>query len=354
LEKSSWQKALAADCVRMPLVALALCAAATVAVAAGGGEPGAYLRPPVGAAATALGGAYTAMPDYFAAWWNPAALGFLRQQRLAGGSGLRSLGRVDAFGAFDFPIPPRVGMGLMVLYRGDPSLDGLYGTDERLLPAAAYTTLTFKGALSYYVNRKLSVGACISGMYQSLPTYGGEDGIDNVDATGIGAIDLALMYHLSKSWNGALLVKNCGARMEWQMGDFSPLVSDRPLPEFVAAASWSGSFGGKPLLWLVDARGYLVDGEWNMLDRPEAILGTGAEWRRWDNFYVRAGIGSIALNGIILSDSDRYYGEAAFQITAGFSYDLARVRKGLWLNYGAATDKVWAGIDQQLDVTLAF
>jgi hypothetical protein len=339
---------------RLPLFAFLLCTAATVVIAAGGGESGAYLRPPAGATATALGGACTAMPDYYAAWWNPAALGFLRERRLAGGSGLRSMGRLDAFGAFDFPIPPRVGMGLMVLYRGDPSLK-LYGTtDDQLLPTSAYTTMTFKGALSYYVNRKLSVGACISGLYQSLPTYGGANGIGKASATGIGAIDLALLYHMSKSWNLALLCKNLGARMDWQMGDFSPLVSDRPLPEFVAAASWMTSLTNKPLLWLVDCRGYLFDGEWNRLDRPEAILGTGAEWRRWDNFYVRAGIGSIALNGRLVSDADRYYGEAAFQVTAGFSYDLARVRKGMWLNYGVATDKVWAGIDQQLDVAYRF
>jgi hypothetical protein len=41
-------------------------------------------------------------------------------------------------------------------------------------------------------------------------------------------------------------------------------------------------------------------------------------------------------------------------MTAGFSYDCSKVKKGMWLNYGVATDKVWAGIDQQLDLTLAF
>jgi len=277
----------------------------------------------------------------------------LRERRIAGGSGLRSMGRLDACGAFDFPIPPRVGMGLLVLYRGDPSLK-LYGTDERLLPTAAYTTMTFKGALSYYVNRKLSIGACISGMYQSLPSYGGDRGVENVDAMGIGAIDLAALYRLSKLWNLALVVKNLGARMEWQMGDYAPMVSDRPLPEMIAAVSWLTLLQNKPLLWLVDCKGYVIDGEWNKLDRPEAFLGTGAEWRRWDNFYVRAGIGGIILNGLITSDAKRYSNEASFQITAGFSYDCSRVKKGLWLNYGVATDKVWAGIDQQLDLTLAF
>lgn len=315
--------------------------------------PGAYLRPPMGAAAVALGGAWSAMPDNYVAWWNPAALGFLREKRIAVGSGLRSLGRVDGFGSFEFPIPPRVGMGLLALYRGDPVLN-LYGTDERMLPTASYTTMTMKAALSYYVNRKTAVGLCMSGMYQSLPTYGGDAGITQVSATGIGALDLAVTYACSKSATVAMLVKNIGAKMDWQMGDFAPLVSDRPLPVVVAAASYRTVLQNRPLVLFVDGRGYVVDGEWNVFDRPEVILGIGAEWRRWETFYVRAGVGDVTLNRDIYGDADRYRRESSYQITAGFAYDLSKFRRGMWLNYGVTTDKVWAGIDQQLDVTLAF
>ena len=88
--------------------------------------------------------------------------------------------------------------------------------------------------------------------------------------------------------------------------------------------------------------------------RPEAVIGTGAEWRRWDNFYLRAGIGDIELNRTIIDGEGRYANESSFQVSAGFAYDLSRVRNDLWLNYGVATDKVWAGIDQQLDITCRF
>jgi hypothetical protein len=356
LEKSLWRKARAGNGLQCLFLLLLLTGAGLTPAYAGGigGEPGAYLRPPIGAVAVGLAGAYTARADCYAAWWNPGILGFLREKRVGAGIGLRSLGRADGYGAFDFPIPPRVGMGLLALYRGDPSLDNLYGTDERLLPAAAYTTMTFKGAVSYYVNRKMSAGACISGMYQSLPTLGGDQGITNVSATGIGAIDLALDYRMSNTWNFALVVKNLGVDMEWQMGDYAPIVSDRPLPSITFAASHQTTIRGKAFIWSIDCRGYGVDGEWKKLDTPELNVSAGAEWRRWDNFYVRGGIGDISLYRDLYSDPDRYGNEAAFQVAAGFSYDLAKVRKGMWVNYGVATDKVWAGIDHHLDVTFAF
>ncbi|MBN1131361.1 MAG: hypothetical protein JXA71_20410 [Chitinispirillaceae bacterium] len=352
MERSLWQKALAGSI--LPSLFLVLLLFVPAAHAGGiGGEPGAYLRPPMGAVAVGLAGAYTARADYYPAWWNPAAVGFLREKRLAGGGGMRSLGRVDGYGSFDFPIPPRVGMGLLVLYRGDPSLK-LYGIDERLLPSAAYTTMTFKGAVGYYVSRKVSAGASISGLYQSLPSYGGNDGIDNVSVTGIGAIDVAASYRMSNTWNFALVVKNLGADMEWQMGDMAPMVSDRPLPCVIVAGCHHTVIAEKPFIWSFDCRGYAFDGGWNRLERPELNVSAGAEWRRWDNFFVRGGIGDISLYRDLYGDPGRYRNEAAFQVAAGFSYDMVKVRQGLWLNYGIATDKVWAGIDQQLDVTLTF
>ena len=74
-----------------------------------------------------------------------------------------------------------------------------------------------------------------------------------------------------------------------------------------------------------------------------------------DNFYVRAGIGDVPVNGSMFRKEEHYSRQFGMRLTAGFSYDLSkRVRKGLWINYATATDKVWAGLDQQLDVTLSF
>jgi hypothetical protein len=353
LEKSSWPKAPADSGLLFFLLTLLLAAAAGYAGGIGG-EPGAYLRPPMGAVATGLGGAYSARADYYAAWWNPANPGFLREKRIAGGGGVRSLGRVEGYGSFDFRIPPRAGMGLLALYRGDPFLSELYGTDERLLPPAAYTTMTLKGAVGYYVNRKVSAGACMSVLHQSLPTYGGTEGIDNVSATGIGALDIAVDYRMSSTWNFVLIVKNLGATMEWQMGDMAPMVSDRPLPSVTFAGCHTMAVAQRPFIGSFDCRGYAFDGEWNRLDRPEFSISAGAEWQRWDRFFMRGGIGDISFYRDMYGNFGRYRNEAAFVVAAGFSYDMAKVKKGMWLNYGIATDKVWAGADQHLDVTLAF
>jgi hypothetical protein len=321
-----------------------------------GGTSGAYLRPPVGAAATAMGGACTALPDYYAPWWNPAVLANLRDTRLAAGTGLRPLGRMDGYGSFEFRVPPRVGMGLFVLYRG-ATLGKLYDLDEQQLPSASYTTLTFKGAISYYMTRKLSVGASINVLYQSLPLpdYDGGGGIRYASATGIGSFDLAAVYRMSNTWTVAAVVKNLGAKMEWQMGELSPIVSDQPLPSMTVGSRLVTTLAQKPLVWTIDCIGYVFDGSWHRLDRTEAVVSTGAEWRRWDNFYVRAGLGDIGITGDLVRDTKQYSKESGMRITAGFSYDLSKtVRRGMWLNYSAATDKVWAGLDQQLDVTLSF
>ena len=321
-----------------------------------GGTSGAYLRLPMGAAATALGGAYTASPDCFASWWNPAVLGNLRTTRIAAGTGLRPLGRMDGYGSLEFRVPPRVGMGLLVLYRG-AFLGKLYDLDENPLPSSSYTTMTVKAAVSYYMSRQLSVGACVNVLYQSLPlpNYDGSGGIHYASATGIGAFDFAAVYHLSKAWTFAAVLKHLGATMEWQMGDYSPLVQDQPLPEITLGSSLLTSLAGKPLLWLLDVRTYVFNNRQKQLDHNEAVISTGAEWRRWENFYIRAGIGDVAVNSAIINDAEQYSREFGMRFTAGFSYDLSKqVRKGLWVNYGAAIEKAWAGIDQQLDVTLSF
>lgn len=318
-----------------------------------GGTSGAYLRPPVGAVAAGLGGAYTASPEFYAAWWNPAVISCLRDRRVAGGTGLRTLGRTDAFGAYDFRIPQRVGLGLMALYRGDPSLGKLYDLDERLLPKASYTTLTIKTALSYYVNRRLSAGIAINVFHQSLPNYGEGTVLQYESVTNIGSFDLAAAYIVSDAWKIAAVVKYLGAKMEWQMG-FAPTVYDRPVPNLTVGSCYTGSLAEKPLVWQLDAKAYAVDGTFAELDRAELVLCTGAEWRGWENFRVRAGLGDLSLTSDIFRDGTTYSDGFGMQFTTGFSYRPVKKKSGLWLNYAVATDKIGAGVDQMLDVSLAF
>jgi hypothetical protein len=356
LEKSlSRQRAIAIKAV--VVYAAVLCSLLTYTKCGAyedGGQSGAYLQLPVGATATALGGAYTAAADYYAAWWNPSALGFLREKRIAGGAGIRSLGRVEGYGAFDFRIPPRVGMGIVALYRGDPSIDNLHDPEDNILPSASYTTMTVKCAVSYRVTRKLSAGISTNFLYQSLPDYADGGGIRSVSASTIGAFDAAITYRMSTAWTFAAVLQNMLADMEWQMGDYEPPVSDKPLRSLVLAGSYLTTLREKPLLWVIDCKGYVFDTLFHLRDYPDALLNTGVEWRGWNTFYLRAGLGDIPLSGQLVNDSKAYFKEFTMRFSLGFSREMSEIKKGLWLNYAAATDKVWAGIDQQLDVTFAF
>jgi len=325
-----------------------------------GGLSGAYLRPGVGAAAIGMGGASSAAPQYFGAWWNPAYNAFAKGKTLSIGAGTRSLGRTDLFTEFDIKVPPRLGMGFLVLYRGDPFLDNLYNDDydnPQKLDNASYTTITGKISLNYFINRKLGAGLNIGINHQRLPTSIDDKGKWIYSSTtGIGSIDLALSYKRSERLTFGLVIRDMFSLMTWELEDesYSPTINDRPLPSFTLASHFSDSLFHKPLIWNTDLKGYMFDGEWNKLERPEAYLSTGFELQNWKTFYIRLGLGDILLNGDIFRDTDSYFSEFFCKITGGFSLDLANLRKGMVLNYGFATDKTWAGLDHELDVTFRF
>jgi len=325
-----------------------------------GGTSGAYLRAPAGAAALAQGGANTAYPDYMTPWWNPAIMAMSKTKKASVGIGLRSLGRTEAFASYEFRVPPRVGAGIAFLYRGDPFLNDLYDSNEEPIDNASYTTLTTKIGISYYINRKFSAGINVGIFYQRLPTASDENGSVTYSSTkgGIGSFDFALAYKHSEKLNLALVIRDVGAYMDWEIrtsNDYlSSVVEDRPLPSIILGSKYKGTLRDKPLIWNVDLKGYFFDGKWNRLYRPEANLSAGWEWQYWDKFYIRAGIGDFLINGKMISKSEKYLSVFPFRITTGFSFDLSRSRQDLKLNYGIATDKAWAGIDQQIDLSISF
>lgn len=325
-----------------------------------GGLSGAYLRPAVGAAASAMGGAQTADPHYLASWWNPAVLANLRERKFTFGGGSRSMGRTDLFSEYEFRVPPRLGLGFLILYRGDPFIDNIYNDDydnPKKLTRASYSTITSKVSVSYYVSRKLSAGASIGVHYQRLPTSIDDSEKWNYsEVTGIGAFDIGTSYKFNDHLTLAFVVRDLFALMSWEIDGYmgNSTIDDKPLPSFTLASSYCDSLNHKPLIWATDLKGFLFDGDWKRLSHSEAYLSTGVEWQNWKTFYLRAGLGDVLLNGGLFRSSDHYFSEFFCKITAGFSVDLARLRKGMLINYGVATDKTWAGLDQQLDLTIRF
>ncbi|NLE02744.1 MAG: hypothetical protein GX640_23000 [Fibrobacter sp.] len=321
-----------------------------------GGYSGDYLRLGIGGTALGMGNANTASPEYLMAWWNAAALSFVKKSNLSAGLGIRSFGRSDAFLEFDFRVPPRVGVGLFLMYRGDPFLNDLYDAQENPLPGAAYTTITGKIALSYYLSRKWSVGAGVSVLYKQLPTSYFDGLYHFSKATSIGSVDLAVLYKPNENWIISAVIKSLGANLDWivNVGEYGPLVNEKILPTFILGSWHQGKLLEKPFIWTLDLKGYLVDGSFKRLEHPEGVINTGFEWRYWEMFYLRAGISEFLLNGELLRDRESYFSNFPFKVTAGFSFKMLKNRKGLSFNYGISTDKIGAGLDQQLDMRLGF
>ena len=195
-------------------------------------------------------------------------------------------------------------------------------------------------------------------MYQRLPSTFTESGIGYTSTTGgIGSFDFAATWIVNNRWQLATVLSNIGASMNWEIntGDFmNPTIEDHPLPSLTLASTYKGTFLGKPLLWSCDLKGYYFDGEWNALPHADLTINNGVEWCYWDIFSIRAGLGDFSVNSDIVNDMDQYKEDFSLRAGAGFSLDLTRIKKGLVFNYGVSTDKSWAGIDQQLDLSYTF
>jgi len=249
-------------------------------------------------------------------------------------------------------------MGIFVLYRGDPFLNDLYDENENKIERAAYTSFTGKLSFSYHILRNLSAGANVQLLYQQIPSSFSGEKVRYTSSTNIGSFDFALAYRWRERLQLCMLLKDAGAAMNWTFspdyGGYDVPSDERMLPVVLLGSSFRGSLAGRPFIWNADVRGYFFTGEWKKIDRPQATLSNGWEWRYWRTVFLRMGIGEILLNGDITGDNRRYRRDFSFRCTGGIAVDMSSVRKGMRLNYGVSTDKLWAGIDQQLDVIYAF
>jgi hypothetical protein len=295
-------------------------------------------------------------------WYNPAQLPFLRERRASFGGGYRSLGRAESWASYDFRIPPRVGMGVSFVYRGDPSIDGLYDgyysggevVEERKLESAAWTAFSAKIGIGYLAARRLAFGGSVSVNYQRLPTAPTPSGTTgSSSATSIGAVDIAAVYRATPNLTLSASIKNLLSRNAWQYNSYDEFsdgaitIDEVVPPVFVLSSSHKTTLLERELIWGADAAIFLIDGEGNYLGAPEAVIAAGATWKFTEAIALRAGIADMELsNETAESFSPR--------ITFGFSYSLPTLRKGAAFNYAIMTDRIWAGVDQQLDVTVSF
>jgi len=356
LEKSFWQNRGKIAVLSIAITVL-LCQPAAASWSAG--LPGAIFRMPAGAWASGMGGAVSADPDYMLSWYNPAQLPFLREHRASFGGGYRSLGRTESWASYDFRVPPRVGMGVSFVYRGDPSIGGLYDgyysgdevVDELELKSAAWTAFSAKVGVGYLATRRLSFGGSVSINHQSLPTTPTPDGaIGNSSVTSIGAVDIAAVYKPSPNLTVAASIKNLLSRNSWTYNsydDYSQQIDEVIPPIFALSSSHKTTLLERELTWGADVELFLIDGEGRYLGGPEAVVAAGATWKFSEVIALRAGIADIELS----SETAESFSP---RITFGFSYSLPKIGRGAVFNYAIMTDRIWAGVDQQIDVTVSF
>ena len=364
MEKSLSQN----SCFR--IVALGLCLGWGAAIPVWsyiGGLPGAYLRSPAGAGVFAMGGAGSASADRLCTGLNPAMLSRLKATQLDLGGGLRSLGRTEGFSSMEYKVTPRVGMGLFAMYRGDPFLDNLYNENEDPLDGGSYTALACKVGLSYLFSRKLSAGLAMGYYYQRLPASNSGAGLHYATASAIGAFDFAVRSLVTRNWACSIIFQNidilkvlsgqpASIEMNWEVGGeyFNYAIAEKIAPVAVFASYYTGKLDNRPFAWACDLYAYAVDGDFTKLERMEARLNNGFEWKRWDSFFLRAGIGDVLLNGNALSNSKGFWETFSPRFSLGFGTDLSKLQKGLWVNYGIASDRVWAAVDQRVDFSYSF
>ena len=136
--------------------------------------------------------------------------------------------------------------------------------------------------------------------------------------------------------------------------DFVPVVDETVPPVFVFASSHKTSLFERELVWNVDAQSYFFDGEGKYLGHPEMVIAAGARWKFSEELALRAGIGELDISGGIHRSAREYWETFSPRIALGFSYNLKKFKQGAFFNYALTTDRVWAGVDQQFDITVSF
>ena len=345
LAKSSWRGSACAGFAFCLLFSSDKAAASSYL----GGTGGAWLRAPAGATALAMGGAASASPAYGSGFWNPALPATFHDSRVSIGSGLLSLGRTEGFAAIETH-RKRLGMAGMLVYRGDPFLDNLRNDQERLLDNGAFIALAAKVSLSYVIIPQVAAGVSLGWLYQRMPAY--FDG-SSESMSYIGGLDLGVRFKPAERLCFGLVIRDLNTVLEWQFSSsdyaFNSARADTVPVSVSLGSQMETSLLGKPLVWTCDLRGYL-----SQVDRKNAVLCMGVEWRRWEQFCIRAGLMDIDVDADLVNDPRAWFDHLAPAITAGFGLDLSQVRSGLSLNYAMATCRIWAGVDQQIDVVFAW
>ncbi len=331
--------------------------AAVIWSAGPGGLSGPYLRVPAGAL-TRING--ISDPDYLAIAVNPSRIAFNQNKQLVVNGGIRSLGRREGSAAWEYGLTGKVGIGAAVFYRGDPSLDNLKSENEEDLEEGSFSTVNTYIGGRVRLSRSLTVGLTGKFIYIKMPSdYDSRGKLVYSNQFDLGGLDIGAAYDKSEKLSAGLKIENLFGIINWSLddneNDYSSQRNDT-LPAPVSAGIRLNTEAGEhPFIWNSDIELYLINAFFSPLDHKFAVLNNGFKWKRWEHFEILAGIDNILLNYNLIKKTDSYKNEFHPVIRIGMCADFSDLTDtDLSVTYSISNDRVWAGVDQKLDLIFNF
>lgn len=313
----------------LPLIAAALCLTAGPLAAAGPGTTAAnFLKIPVGARETALGGAQTAAAAGPAAlFYNPAGLGSLTAPEVSYSYNNYFSGLSQQWLAAALPLGPG-GLGLGLNYFGVKSFAAYDAAGAGIGSVSAYDAAAYLG---YGMGLRTGLGFMPDVRIGAAVKYL-RGRLDNASAAGYGADAGLVLLPDVRGLSLGLGVENLlGGRMEYINS------GARPARKVKAGAAWL--VRGLPVSALLTA-------DFNFPEDGASYLSAGIENTLYGALALRAGYSaagdvSNGLNfGLGLALPRRYAGDVSLDYSYGATYDLGNVHKfGLSYRFAPAAKK---------------
>ncbi|MFQ6612645.1 MAG: hypothetical protein ACE5D2_06025 [Fidelibacterota bacterium] len=242
--------------------------------------PGGFLRMGTSARSIAMGSAFTAEIDQgFAAYHNPAAIGFLNQRRLGFAHHFLPLSRRFMATSLSTGLPPNAGVGIAWVSAGTDRIDGRTSSGEH----TQYLSTAEDAIFFTFAQRLLpwfSIGINVKILNHQLP-------MNNSSLAGKGTgFDLGVFVRTKKGANLAFMIQDLNSSYQWNTGKV--FEQGRVYVEHFPTIYRLGTTFRYEGVYIT------MDGGW--ISDNQKLLGytlrMGGEYTFREHYFLRAGLGN--------------------------------------------------------------
>jgi len=188
-------------------IVLLMTLATTCVAGDSAGQAGGFLRIGLGPRAKALGDSYTAIADNsYAAYYNPAGLGFLKGKEASLSYSVLTFDRTFSYAGFSCPVPPTAGFSFGVLQSGFKNTAARADNGEATGQMIEDTQYAFLLGFAIRFNDKLALGITPTLLYSK---------VFDVSSSSVG-LDLGLMARPVQHLSFGFVIKELGQSFKYQ------------------------------------------------------------------------------------------------------------------------------------------